>query len=83
MQPVSPNTTPCATIPGELHSRIDPLNKRPASPSNYNSIEPPAKTAKMAPEEKRDELHKKLEEKIRNLQQQLRRTKQSSEVVKI
>ena len=86
-QPVPPNTTPSATIPDELHSRIDPLNKRPASPSNYNSTEPPAKTAKMTPEEKRDELHKKLEKKIRNLQQQLRRTKQRaktmSEVVKI
>ena len=41
----------------------------------------------MTPEEKKDGLHKKLEKKIRNLQQQLRRTKQRaktmSEVVKI
>jgi len=86
-QPVPSNTTRCANIPDELHNRIDPLNKRPASSTNFDNPEPPAKIAKMTPEEKRDELHHKLEKKIRNLQQQLRRTKQRaktmSEVIKI
>ena len=57
------NTIPCASIPDELHGRINPLNKRPTSSTNFDNPEPPTKIAKMAPEEKRDALHKKLEKK--------------------
>jgi hypothetical protein len=72
------NSTQCTTPPDELQSRLEHSNKRPLPPTNHDETSPPEKVRRTAPEEKRDELEKKLRQKIRNLQQQLRRTKQKA-----
>ena len=49
----------------------------PPPPTDLENLSPPEKVAKtVSTEEKRDELQKKLRQKIRTLQQQLRRSKQ-------
>ena len=70
-----------ATIPSDTRCRLDwSNNKRPIPPSDLENLSPPEKIAKTASaEEKRDELQKKRRQKIRNLQQQLRRSKQKVE----
>ena len=60
----------------ELQSRLEFPSKRPLS-SVDNTMSPPAKAAKAASkDEERDELEKKLRDKIKSLQQQLCRSKQ-------
>jgi len=56
----------------ELQRRLEFPSKRPLS-SVDNTMSPPAKAAKAASkDEERDELEKKLRDKIKSLQQQLR-----------
>ena len=55
----------------ELNRRI---NKRPC-PANESATLPPEKRPRCASSDDRDELHTKLQQKIRTLQQKLRRTK--------
>ena len=55
----------------ELNRRI---NKRPF-PANESATLPPEKRPRCASSDDRDELHTKLQQKIRTLQQKLRRTK--------
>ena len=62
--------------PIALQSRLQMPSKRPLS-SVDNTMSPPAKAAKTASEDnRRDELENKLRQKIKSLQQQLRRSKQ-------
>ena len=64
-------------IPIDARCRLDLSNKRPTPPTDLENLSPPEKVAKtVSTEEKRDELQKKLRQKIRTLQQQLRRSKQ-------
>ena len=64
-------------IPDDARCRLDLSNKRPIPPTDLENLSPPEKVAKtVSTEEKRDELQKKLRQKIRTLQQQLRRSKQ-------
>ena len=73
------NSTQCTPPPDELQSRLEHSNKRPLPPTNHDEMSPPEKVRRSTPaEEKRDELGKKQRQKIRNLQQQLRRTKQKA-----
>ncbi len=65
------NPIQCTTPPDELQSRLEHLNKRPLPPTNHDEMLPPEKVRRTAPAEERDEL-------IRNLQQQLRCTKQKA-----
>jgi hypothetical protein len=53
----------------ELNMRI---NKRPCP---VNAILPPEKRPRVVPGDERDDLHNRLQKKIRSLQQKLRRTK--------
>jgi hypothetical protein len=77
--PSRSNSTQCTTPPDELQSRLEHSNKRPLPPTSHDETSPAEKVRRTAPaEEKRDELEKKLRQKIRNLQQQLRRTKQKA-----
>ena len=68
-------------LPDELQSRLEVSNKRPLPPTNHENLVPPAKVAKPLPAERRDELEEKLKQKIRNLQQQLRRSKQKAKTM--
>ena len=80
---LKPNALPSIFPPHEfeepsiaLQSRLEFPSKRPLS-SVDNTMSPPAKAAKAASEDnERDELEKKLRNKIKSLQQQLRRSKQ-------
>ena len=80
---LKPNALPSIFPPHEfeepsiaLQSRLEFPGKRPLS-SVDNTMSPPAKAAKAASEDnERDELEKKLTNKIKSLQQQLRRSKQ-------
>ncbi len=67
-------------------SRLKNPHKRPLPPTELENLSPPVKMTKTA-EEERNELEKKLRQKIRNLQQKLRRSKQKvesmSEVIKV
>ena len=78
------------THPDALLNRVELSHKRPlvATPINSDNTSPPEKIRKTTSiEEERDMLQKKLGQKIRNLQQQLCRTKQRAqtmgEVIKI
>ena len=65
------------TIPNNTRCRLDQSNKRPIPPNDLENLSPPEKISKTeSAEEKRDELQARLRHKIRNLQQQLRRSKQ-------
>ena len=65
-------------IPDDARCRLDLSNKRPTPPQliwkTYHLQKKDAKT--VSTDEKRDELQKKLRQKIRTIQQQLRRSKQ-------
>lgn len=72
------NTT---NIPYELQSRIGPCYKRPMPPSDNEDLLPPEKIPKVSAEERRDELQKKLKHRIKELQQQLRRSKKKAKTM--
>ena len=68
---ISANTTSS----DELHSMVY-SNKRPFPSLDPENLPPAAKIRRTATTDQREELKSKLVQKIRNLQQQLRRTKQ-------
>ena len=85
---IQPNVM--TTHTDSLLSRLQLSNKRPLAAVSVDNDDqsPPDKIPKMTTtEDNRDMLQKKLEQKIRNLQQQLRRTKHKvetmDEVIKI